>query len=368
MDTTVADDEGTDAVETRVPVAKFRRLFSYLEEQGVDSAAIAFTAGIDHRTIARAADGDTLPVLYYARLYNQTVSQLQRGEPNLPWGAGIGSKSFRLMASCMIGCGTLGQALGNAMEFESVVSPRIKGDRIALECDGDVARLAYHFQLLDVQQRFVPKSMRGTNWPLVVGCGSGLTVWHAFCGWLIGRTLELHAVATGPPVFPDSYCEKLSRQFGCMPTDGRGRARLEFPAEFLDCRLVHDAASLQDMLANAPYQLMRMDSRPPSTSAAIRSLLGSRFEGGLPSFEDIAAHLGMSPSSLRRRLMNEHTSYQRLKDDCRRDKAVQLLEGSELSVAAIGEKLGFTETSSFIRSFRGWTGSTPRNFRLRSAS
>ncbi len=346
-----------------VPVAKFLRLFDYLDEQGIDSTTVAAAIGLDRATITIAPADDRLPRLHYARLYNETVRRLQSSEPGLPWGAGIGGKPFRLMAFCIVSCRTLGEALARAADFESVVSPQIKGDRITLEQHGELVRLVYQYRLLDAQNRFVPRAMQGTIWPLVVGRGSGLTVWHAFCGWLIGRSLDLHAVGVGVPALGERYREKLERQFDCPVTAVEGNSFLEFSAHMLEHRLVHDATSLEDMLRNGPHQLMQMDCRPPSTSAAIRSLLGNKFADGVPGFEQIAARLGMSPSSLRRRLMNERTSYQRLKDESRRDEAIHLLENSDFSIAAISERLGFTEASSFIRSFRGWTGTTPSGFR-----
>jgi AraC-like DNA-binding protein len=346
-----------------VPVRKFRRLLDFLDELGLDSAAVAASVGLERRALQDTRPDEQLPSLYYCLLYNETVGRLQSHDLALPWGAGIGGKAFRLMAYSVISCRTLGEALTRASEFESLVSPQLKGDRITLERHGDGARLVYQYRLLDSQNRFVPRAMQGTIWPLLVGRASGLTVWHAFCGWMIGRPLELEQVGVAVPTLPENYRNKLAGIFRCPVQAVEGNSFLEFPAHFLDCRLVHDAASLEDMLRTGPYQLMQMDNAQSSTSAAIRSLLGNKFSGGLPSFEEIAGRLGMSVSSLRRRLMSENTSYQRLKDECRRDAAIRFLQASDLSVADIGEKLGFTETSSFIRSFRGWTGTTPRGFR-----
>ena len=351
---------------TGVPVSKFRRLLAYLDEQGLDGAALAAAVGIDARTLQCAAPSDVLPSLYYGLLYTESVVRLQSHDLALPWAAGMGGKAFRLMACCVITCRTLGEALARASEFESLISPQLKGDRMTLERHGDLARLVYQHRLLDSQNRFIPRALHGTIWPLVLGRGSGLTVWHAFCGWLIGRALEPEQVGVGVSALPEGYASKLAGIFRCPVRAVEGNSFLEFPAHFLDCKLVHDAASLEDMLRTGPYQLMQMDHAPASTSAAIRSLLGNTFADGLPSFEEIAERLGMSSSSLRRRLMSEQTSYQRLKDDCRRDAAIRLLQASELSVADIGERLGFTETSSFIRSFRAWTGTTPRGFRDRT--
>ena len=44
------------------------------------------------------------------------------------------------------------------------------------------------------------------------------------------------------------------------------------------------------------------------------------------------------------------------------------LLNEELSVADLAEYLVFPEPSSFVRSFKGWTGQTPRAYRERIAA
>jgi hypothetical protein len=58
-----------------------------------------------------------------------------------------------------------------------------------------------------------------------------------------------------------------------------------------------------------------------------------------------------------------HDRFQGLKDELRRDAAIALLTGSDLPVAAIAERVGFSEASAFQRAFRGWTGLAPGRFR-----
>ena len=86
---------------------------------------------------------------------------------------------------------------------------------------------------------------------------------------------------------------------------------------------------------------------------------------GMPSFTKIADHLHMSESSLRRRLQKEATSYQALKDEVRCEVAIDRLLNENAKVADLAEYLGFTEPSSFVRSFKGWTGQTPKAYRER---
>ena len=54
---------------------------------------------------------------------------------------------------------------------------------------------------------------------------------------------------------------------------------------------------------------------------------------------------------------------QKLKDESRRQVAIELLCSSDMKMADISDQLGFSDTSSFIRSFRGWTNVTPKVFR-----
>ena len=126
---------------------------------------------------------------------------------------------------------------------------------------------------------------------------------------------------------------------------------------------MHTVDSLEQFLDNAVYQLIAIDRQPASTSAAIKSLISIDLPSGLPSFTRIAEHLHMSESSLRRRLQKENTSYQNLKDEVRCQVAIDKLLNETVKIADLSEYLGFTEPSSFVRSFKGWTGDTPKIYR-----
>lgn len=74
----------------------------------------------------------------------------------------------------------------------------------------------------------------------------------------------------------------------------------------------------------------------------------------------------MTKRTLMRRLKEEGTTYQQLKDRVRRDRAVTLLRDHVLSVSAVAEAVGFSDAAVFARSFRKWTGTSPREFRAGS--
>jgi AraC-like DNA-binding protein len=77
----------------------------------------------------------------------------------------------------------------------------------------------------------------------------------------------------------------------------------------------------------------------------------------------IARRLGISDRTLQRRLSDEDTRFEAIIDAVRLELAQALLEDRQRSIAEIATACGFTETSSFSRAYRRWTGSSPRSSR-----
>lgn len=72
--------------------------------------------------------------------------------------------------------------------------------------------------------------------------------------------------------------------------------------------------------------------------------------------ESVAEQLGVSGTTLRRRLRDENTHYQYLLDRARLFRCEQLLSERWLPGKCLAEELGYLEVNSFYRAFRRWTG------------
>jgi AraC-like DNA-binding protein len=64
-------------------------------------------------------------------------------------------------------------------------------------------------------------------------------------------------------------------------------------------------------------------------------------------------------------LHEEGQGYQQLKDDLRRDAAIEYLARPDLTLVQIATRLGFSEPSTFHRAFKKWTGVAPGEYRHR---
>ena len=85
--------------------------------------------------------------------------------------------------------------------------------------------------------------------------------------------------------------------------------------------------------------------------------------GDLGELDAVAARLEVHPQTLRRRLGKEGTSFSEIKSQLRRDVALHYLGKQGLSIEEIAHRAGFSESSAFIRAFKGWTGVTPYTYR-----
>jgi len=72
--------------------------------------------------------------------------------------------------------------------------------------------------------------------------------------------------------------------------------------------------------------------------------------------QDVAKELAMSPRTLSRRLRERNQTFQRIIDDVREELGKEYLSATNLSVAQISDRLGFSEPAVFRRAFKKWTG------------
>jgi len=80
--------------------------------------------------------------------------------------------------------------------------------------------------------------------------------------------------------------------------------------------------------------------------------------------DHIADELGISPTTLRRRLRVDNISYQELLDQVRQYHCECQLEDRWVPGKTLAWKLGYAEVNSFYRAFKRWTGSSYSDMKL----
>jgi AraC-like DNA-binding protein len=110
--------------------------------------------------------------------------------------------------------------------------------------------------------------------------------------------------------------------------------------------------------------------RVPQTKNGFRAEVQKAITSALPeggSVEDVARRLHVSVRTLQRKLVDTGTTFREVSDTVRGQLAEEYLTDPKASIAEVAFLLGFSDQSSFNRTFRRWTGETPGRWRRRRA-
>ncbi len=114
-------------------------------------------------------------------------------------------------------------------------------------------------------------------------------------------------------------------------------------------------------------QLLPTTKGTPCCADRVRGIIADHLPAGPPAEDEVAAALGMSARTMRRRLSDDQTSFRKVLDQVRCTLARTYLEQPGMSVAEVAFLVGFSDVANFHRAFRRWTGSTPGAFKKRKS-
>ena len=182
----------------------------------------------------------------------------------------------------------------------------------------------------------------------------------------LGRTLTDFNIPYQQVSFrypPPPYCQEYEAFFQCPLEFNAPFNQLVFAPEVLALPILHADPILSNMMKKICETMLASIPKDQSLTAQVRHYTVQLFEMQFPGFEDVAAKLGMSPRTLRRKLKEEETSFQEILDDVRCKLSMAYLKKPTLSINEIALLMGFSEPSTFHRAFKKWTGQTPGAYR-----
>ncbi|OYU79081.1 MAG: AraC family transcriptional regulator, partial [Burkholderiales bacterium PBB5] len=249
--------------------------------------------------------------------------------------------TFGLLCHALVGQPTVGQALraalrGFGLVFDELSATlRVSGETAAITLDNRIGqRLASPAQAADAR-RFADETL--------------LVMLHGLLCFLAGRRVPLTRLdwAHAEPAHADEY----RRMFSPLQRFGAAATAAQFDARVLAGAVTGNAASLKAFLRDAPQSVFLKQVVATGVSDRVRRQCRAALDRGdaAPTLAALAQALRLSTATLRRRLEDEGASWGGLKDEVRRDRALQLLAEGELPVADIAARLGFNDASKFNR-------------------
>jgi AraC-like DNA-binding protein len=135
--------------------------------------------------------------------------------------------------------------------------------------------------------------------------------------------------------------------------------QLVMPRTALEAPLVSSDPALLAILTRAADELARTNTSEPTLIAQVKRVLREVLRSADANVDFVAKRLGLTGRSLQRRLKDDGTSFNAVRETVRRELADRYLQ-ERLSISEISFLLGFSEPSAFFRAFKRWTGTTPR--------
>ena len=252
---------------------------------------------------------------------------------------------WSMMCHAVLSCETLGQAMARYCRFyqlfEFGVNPHLLLD------DGEVK----------IRLTNVDKNAAADPYMIELALFNA----HRFFSWLVQEHLPVTQVELEYP--PAAQLKDYRAMFlGSPVVFDQTHSQLVMSPALLEKRVNQTEQSLRHFLRHPVLIMLTQTYDQSSWTAQVRELVHQNLVD-MPELNDVAAMLEVHPQTLRRRLSAEGTTFKEVKSQVRRDTALHFLGKQGLSIEEIAHRAGFSESSGFIRTFKGWTGVTPYTYR-----
>ncbi|RZI83751.1 MAG: AraC family transcriptional regulator [Rubrivivax sp.] len=322
--------------------ASVRLLVEFGRERGVAASKLLARTGLGEAELTDPA------IEIEARQELRVVDNLIRAcrQPGL--GLEVGMRynfaSYGLWGLGLLSSATAGDALALALRF---IPLTFAFCRISGSMEGEIC--AVTFDAPDVEpviQRFLVERDAAAACRLM-----GETLGAKF---MLSRFTLKHTVQPGR-----GWGHDHSGTGGVQPEFGASSNSLSFERRLLDSRLPQANPVTVAMCERACEELMERRRARLGAGECVRQYLAAAPLNAAPDLPQAARAMGLSDRTLKRRLLDEGTSFRTLLAEVRGAQANELLHDETLSLSEIAERMGFSDLSSFSQTYKRWFGVAP---------
>ena len=251
--------------------------------------------------------------------------------------------SFKLLSKMLLQADTLEKALQQILQFFNLILDDLHSTLMVEE----------NFAYIVIYDQKQTKRM--------FSYATYLMLIHTLLCWLSGQRILLNQIQLkcAAPLDDFDYKVRFCEQIEYQASENY----IQFDAAYLQLPVRQDQTSWYQFIQQTPHNLLVRFKNPYALNTQIRKQLLKVPPAEWLELNELALEMNMSEATMQRRLKNEGVTYQQLKNEIRRDTAIELLTRTDQSLQDISDQLNFQEVSAFHRAFKKWTGVSPGAYR-----
>jgi len=329
-----------------VSVVNVWALLEAVECSGVNGEEVLRRAGFDRRRLDER--DDWIDASEFDRLVETAVETTADPAFGLHWGERATLMKYDVVAPLVAAARSLRTATRDVLRFQRLFRDHAE---LSFEESGPVASVSLVLSAESVTVR------RARTEAAMVGFVRMLE----YFGGRDGAPNRASFAYPAPP-----YAHEYVRVFGERVSFGGPSSLMEFSAALLDRPQVSWNTQLYEALEGQALRSLEKLTRGRRHSDRVRDHLARAFPVQ-PKMSETARALGVSERGLRRALLAEKTTYQRLAAETYSAIARRLLSDGAKSLKDVAYEMGFSEPTAFHRAFKRWSGESPGEFRRNAA-
>lgn len=246
----------------------------------------------------------------------------------------------------------LEQALGTIIRFSSVVTNALEY-RLQKNPDGS----------LDAWVRLLPKSSKVAQFIRQISMGTGALYLAE-----VLQSLGVDDISEAYLTTHENLRDRVATQNVVASFEEGGAVqRLHFARDLTSKNLPNHDHRLHRILIRELEKQMADFPEVTNFSELVERFVGQRLVSGV-DLNMVCDHFMKSRRTLSRQLQREGTSFLEIRDNIRRERALELIERPGIPLKRIASLCGFNSLSAFTQAFFIWTGGAPTDYRNRDKS
>lgn len=162
--------------------------------------------------------------------------------------------------------------------------------------------------------------------------------------------------------FTPSYVDSYRQYFHCPIHFNSGHLEIRLPLSWKDIPNPNADKHMYQIALEQCQEAHHQLQRNVNISTEIYDYLSANLSHS-PTLKHTAMHFGITPRTLIRRLKDQHTSFQKIKDDVYAFQASSYLRRSTITIDTLSVIFGYSDPANFRRSFKRWFGISPQQYR-----